>query len=382
MPPRYEKTRTHVRAGRRSRKLRRALWTLGAVGLATLAVVTWVFVLQSERKPATALQSGAGQSRNAKPAGSASPVTLPADDGPHRNSTEWWYYNGHLKADSGQVFAYHVAVFLRRELSDHTVFHVSLVDVRNGKHYSDQARTAGIPSQAAGAGFDFRYPGWEVAGAGPKHRLDIRAKDFSLALDLSDPRPPTLHQGPGSRGPGLLDFGPAGESYYYSRMRMPSRGTLVLGGTKVNVSGQSWFDHQWGDFESTALKWNWFALQLDDGTDIMLYEVFDAAGKPVRQAGTLSREGRTVMLGSGDYALKPLGTWTSPDSGVTYPVAWNVALPGQTLALSVKPFVDACEFNGLETVMKRYWEGPVQVTGSQRGRGYLELSGYVVKGRQ
>lgn len=301
---------------------------------------------------------------------------LPGDDAAHHDKTEWWYYNGHLRTDGGQRFAYHVAVFLRRELSDHTVFHVSLVDLGTGKHYSGQARTAGVPSSVKKDGFDFAYPGWRVAGSGANHRMRVTTRDFTLALDLSDTRQPTLHQVPGVGGPGLLDFGAAGKSYYYSRMRMPTRGTLALGGAARPVTGESWFDHQWGDFESTALKWNWFALQLDDGTDIMLYQVFDPRGRPVTQAGTIHREGKTTLLGTGDYTLKPAGNWISPASKVAYPLTWEISLPGQNLSLTAKAPVSACEFNGLETIMKIYWEGPVDISGSRRGVGYMELSGY------
>jgi predicted secreted hydrolase len=357
---------------RRKRTLKRLLGPAIAVLFVLLALATWWFVLQ-DRGDGQSLQAPAPASA---PADRAGLVRLPADDAPHHNTTEWWYYNGHLRSDTGQRYAYHVAVFLRRELSDHTIFHVSLVDLQTGRHYTGQARTAGVPSTVRQDGFDFVYPGWRVAGSGPKHALDIKTKDFHLVLDLSDAEPPTLHQARGSGGPGLLDFGTAGKSYYYSRMRMPSRGSLTLGGTATPVSGDSWFDHQWGDFESTALKWNWFAIQLDDGGDIMLFEVFDERGALVTQAGTISREGRMTMLGSGDYSLRPITHWTSPDSKVTYPVDWAISIPVQNLALTAKALVKGSEFNGLETILKIYWEGPVGISGSSTGVGYLELSGY------
>jgi predicted secreted hydrolase len=303
-------------------------------------------------------------------------VRLPEDDAPHQNSTEWWYYNGHLRTAAGQRFAYHVAVFLRRELNVHTIFHISLVDLKTNKHYRAQARTAGIPSVEGQAGFDFKYADWHVAGLGPKHTLNITTQDFSLALELNDAHAPVMHQVPGVEEPGLLDFGAAGKSYYYSRMRIPSQGTLTVGGVAKPVTGQSWFDHQWGDFESSALKWNWFAIQLDDGADIMIYQVFDSKGQSITQAGTLSRNGHTTLLGTGDYSLQPRGNWTSPDSKVTYPLEWGLSIPSQKLELTTKPFVRNCEFNGLETILKIYWEGPVAITGSKQGVGYMELSGY------
>lgn len=368
--------RSVKRQRRHKRSFKRILWPILAGLLVLLAIAAWQFVLTGE-SDSHPKQIAALPVPTASTTGSAGAlVHLPADDAPHHNTTEWWYYNGHLRTEAGQRFAYHVAVFLRRELTDHTMFHVSLVDLQTAKHYTGQARTEGIPSTHKQDGFDFNFTGWQVAGSGPQHTLNIAMKDFSFTLDLTDARAPTLHQAPGSGGPGLLDFGAAGKSYYYSRMRMPSHGTLTVGGVTKPVTGQSWFDHQWGDFLSTDMGWNWFAIQLDDGADIMLYQVFDPQGKTLLQAGTYSQDGQTIVLGKDDYALKSNGSWTSPDSRFTYPVNWVLSIPSQKLELTAKPFVNASEFNGLASILKIYWEGPIQISGSKPGVGYLELSGY------
>lgn len=364
------------RRKRHKRSLRRfAGPALAGLSLA-LGTAIWLFVVQDGDDRQRRQTADLGSTMPANAAAGSALVRLPADDAVHRSTTEWWYYNGHLRGDSGQHFAYHVAVFLRRELTDHTIFHVSLVDLRTGKRYTGQARTEGIPATRKQDGFDFNFAGWRIAGSGPRHTINIATKDFALALDLADARPPTLHQAPGSGGPGLLDFGAAGSSYYYSRMRVPSHGTLTVGGVARPVTGQSWFDHQWGDFLSTDLGWNWFAIQLDDGADILLYRVFDTQGKTLLRAGTYSRDGQTVALGKDDFALKQLGAWTSPDSQVTYPVDWALSIPSRKLELISKPSVTACEFDGLTSIQKMYWEGPIQISGSSRGVGFLELSGY------
>jgi predicted secreted hydrolase len=89
------------------------------------------------------------------------------------------------------------------------------------------------------------------------------------------------------------------------------------------VLGEVWFDHQWGDFEAAKLRWNWFALQLTDGADIMIFELFDRQGKPVQRMGTYARNGTVSALGDGDIALSSSGTWKSPSSGVSYPLDWT-----------------------------------------------------------
>lgn len=375
----YEKS-SPAGANRRSRKKKSLYQRMRgplAVGLLLLlAIAAWVLATgQTGRPPASmpvaTVAGSAGTSGNG-----AELVRLPADDAAHGTATEWWYYNGHLRSASGQRYGYHVTAFRREQYALYSMFHVSLVDLQTGKHYSAQARTAGVPATPKQDGFAFNYLGWQLTGSGEKHTLRVSTKEFTLALDLEDSHGPTLHQVPGKMGPGLVDFGEAGQSYYYSRMRMATRGSLTLSGVERPVSGQSWFDHQWGDFESTALTWNWFALQLDDGADIMLFQVVDAQGKLVNRFGSIGRDGKTTLLGAGDIRLTPRRHWSSPANGVNYPVQWDIALPGEKMALTVQPFVDNCEFNGLETVMRIYWEGPVQVSGTHRGIGYLELSGY------
>jgi hypothetical protein len=73
-------------------------------------------------------------------------VKLPADDAVHDKLTEWWYYSGHLQTNSGEKYSFHLASFLRRGTLTHTVFHGSLLDHQTEKRYTEQARTAGNPS--------------------------------------------------------------------------------------------------------------------------------------------------------------------------------------------------------------------------------------------
>lgn len=194
---------------------------------------------------------------------------------------------------------------------------------------------------------------------------------------MNDTNPPTLHREPGVGGPGLLDFREGGKSYYYSRTRMPSRGTLTLDGKVLQVVGDSWFDHQWGDFVSTDVGWNWFALQFDDGADLMLFHVFDPSGKRLMQAGTWVEKGQVTPLGAEDFVLRETGTrWVSRKTGIAYPLRWQVSIPRLGREFTLRPYVEASEFDGLASILKIYWEGPVAAEGKHPGKGYMELSGY------
>nr|WP_315246085.1 lipocalin family protein [uncultured Albidiferax sp.] len=302
------------------------------------------------------------------------PIRLPADDAPHATGMEWWYYNGHLQGAGGARFAYHVAIFLHDGMVRHTVFHVALTDLRSGKRYTRQIRTAGLPSDKNLPGYSFDYQGWRVSGAGGNHVVSIQEKDFALDLVLKDASPPVLHQAASTATPGVLDFGSGGVSYYYSRPRMQASGTVDVGGTRLPVQGDVWFDHQWGDFDGGGLAWNWFALQLDDGADVMLYQLFSGKGVPILTMGTVTRNQVTVPLSATDISMRPQGVWVSPRTGIRFPAEWELSLPMGVVR--VKPVQADSEFDARETTFNVYWEGSVRVSGAAQGKGFLEMSGY------
>lgn len=302
------------------------------------------------------------------------PLNLPADDAPHGSTMEWWYYNGILGADTGERYAFHVAIFVANGLVKHTVMHAALTDLKTGKRYTSQTRTGGLPATKVVNGFNFKEEGWQASASGPRHVVRASLPGAALAIDLSDSRQAVAHRAANSDTPGLLDFGASGISYYYSRPRMAAKGEVSIGGKPVAVSGDVWFDHQWGDFDVLMLGWNWFALHLADGSDLMLYELFDMDGKKVMTAGTLSNDKGSVPLKASDVELIPGNTWTSPKTGIPYVVEWRIKLPSGTL--EVKPHVPDGEFDSSRTTANVYWEGPVKVSGSSTGEGFLELSGY------
>ena len=361
-----------------SRWFRRYRWLVISGWLLIVLAIGWVLIFRSEKAPVAAALPPASERPQAtgKSASAMPPVSLPADDAPHAVLTEWWYYSGHLQTASGERFSFHLATFLRQGTLTHTVFHGSLLDHRNGRLYSEQSRTAGNPSHGRKDGFEFSHGPWQMRGEGSRHVARMAGKGFALDLMLNDQLPPVLHQAPGTPQEGLLDFGAAGLSYYTSRPRMAAEGTLTIEGKVMPVTGDVWFDHQWGDFEAAQLRWNWFALQLADGADIMLFELFDRQGAPVLRMGTHAKGGVVTALGPRDFTTTSHGTWTSPASGVVYPVDWTILLPAWGARLKIEPAFRASEMDARTTTLNVYWEGAVKVGGSHAGRGFMELSGY------
>ena len=339
------------------------------------------------------------------------PVTFPRDDGPHDRLTEWWYYTGHLRAATGERFGFEYVIF-RAERGDFPTTwasHLAITDETDDAFYYGQRLDVGeqvdrSPRGVTGdlVGFDlslsgvnptdpatFDRPAWAMSGTGGVDRLaaamapDEAAaagapRGLALTLDLEATKPPALHD-----TDGWIDFGPAGGSYYYSRTAMDARGQLVVDGKTLTVTGDAWFDHQWGDFISVGGGgWDWFAVNLDDGTDLTLSLVRDADGSyPLIYGTVVDPDGTTRHLDRDAFSVEVTDRWTSPTTGADYPAGWSIAIPGEGLTIALRPTVAAQELDTRATTGVVYWEGSQVVSASRDGRplggeAYVELTGY------
>jgi predicted secreted hydrolase len=319
------------------------------------------------------------------------PIILPRDDGPHDRLTEWWYYTGHLGATDGRHFGFEFVIF-RAERGSFPISwasHLALTDEAGNHFMYDQKSQIGpavdlrAPDQG---GFDLAIGGttpsepiWRMTGLVGRDRLDVHGTQFALALDLTDTRSaPVLHD-----GDGWVDFGPAGGSYYYSRPRMSAAGELVLERERLAVQGTAWFDHQWGDFIAVGSGgWDWFAVNLDDGTDLTLSLVRAADGSLPLVYGTLaSGDGSVRHLARDQFSVTAIGSWTSPRTGAAYPAGWRINVPDAQLTIDLTPTVTDQELDTRPTTGVIYWEGSQIVSATRDGsavggEAYVELTGY------
>ncbi len=299
-------------------------------------------------------------------------VELPKDDGHHSDGMEWWYYNGHLVTESGKEFSFHFTTFLLNNLTTQTVFHSSLADHQSGYYFTDQTRVGGNLSVGFKNKFNFSHENWVMQGGGGSDKLKVANEKFAFDLDLESTRPIVLH---GDNG--VLPLGALGESFYYSRTRMSISGVLDVGGIKESVKGVAWFDHQWGDFYTGKMSWVWFSIQLDNGMDLMIYQIKDKYGRPVSYNGSISKNGKTEILNKNDFIITPKKSWVSEKTSKSYPVEWEIKIPQKEIDLVVKSVVENSEFDAKLTTYLVYWEGAMQVSGSHKGKGFLELNGYI-----
>lgn len=325
------------------------------------------------------------------------PFEFPRDHGAHDDfRIEWWYYTGNLKSADGRRFGYQLTFFrtgLNYEptsvstwaVRDLYTAHFGVADVSAKRHrFAERNRRAGVNQAGAKAGELCVWNGsWRVEQRGESHHLSAASSDFAIDLKLTPTKGPVLH----GRG-GLSQKGPAegNASYYYTLPRMRSEGTVTVAGQPVTVTGESWMDHEFSTsfLEEGQLGWDWFSLQLDDGAELMLYQMRREGGAvDDYSSGTyITAEGEPIHLEREDFVIEPTSqSWCSPKTGAEYPQAWRLLIPRLDLELSVRAAFGAQEMATGATTGIAYWEGVVDTNGSVggkpvAGRGFVELTGY------
>jgi predicted secreted hydrolase len=305
------------------------------------------------------------------------PVQFPLDESPHNNLTEWWYYTGHLFTEAGERYGFEFVIFqvVRGDNPVAYFAHMAVTDGPRGRFWHDQRGQLG--SQIGKRdGFDLDVRGWQLTGALGHDAIQARTEAYGLDLQLTAAKPPALHE-----GRGYISFGPVGDSYYSSRTRLAVEGALYDGERRVPVRGQAWMDHQWGDFLVLG-GWDWYSLQLDDETEVMLFVTRAPDGGPGLTLGTyVAADGASRDLAAADFDVSPTGTWTSPHTGAVYPSGWEARVPALGLELDLVPTLVDQELVATATTGLAYWEGQVEVRGRRgaeplAGLGYVELTGY------
>ncbi len=327
-------------------------------------------------------------------------IVLPADDGPHHRLTEWWYYTGHLQAADGTRYGFEDVIF-RAERGGFPVSwasHVAITDETAGTFRFAQRTEIGpqVDHSTPGhfdlaltgpAGTDPAASSWAMAGGdGRDHLGALGSADpaspssgtLGLDLRLAATKPAALHD-----TDGWIDFGAGGSSYYYSRTAMDALGSLTVDGRDLQVTGTAWFDHQWGDFIAVGGGgWDWFAVNLDDGTDLTLSLVRDADGSYPLVYGTLAAaDGSTRHMPADAFQVAVTRRWTSPRTSADYPAGWHVTIPGEGLAIDLRPTVADQELDTRASTGVVYWEGSQYVAATRDGHAlggeaYVELTGY------
>ena len=319
--------------------------------------------------------------------------SFPRDHASHEPyRIEWWYYTGNLTASDGRRFGYQLTFFRtgvvpnptnpsRWAVRDLYMAHFAISDIdRESFHWFERLSRAGVGWAGADQSAYRVWNGdWEVKLDGQAHLLAARDGGFALELRLAPSKPEVIH---GQNGVSQKGPSEGNATHYYSLTRLRSAGKLVVGGEQFDVTGASWMDHEFGTriLELEQFGWDWFSIQLDDGRELMIFQIRRSDGSvDPRSSGTLiESDGRAIHLAFGEFSLSPRDRWTSPASRAAYPTAWTIEVPAHALSLNVTAAFKDQELRATESTGVTYWEGSVEVSGraGESGRGYLEMTGY------
>ncbi|HEY4229593.1 MAG TPA: lipocalin-like domain-containing protein [Thermoanaerobaculia bacterium] len=324
-------------------------------------------------------------------------LQLPRDSPSHAShpdaTLEWWYWTGHLRSDDGRAYGFQLTFFRLRDLH---LAHFAWSDIGGGTFAFAQKTHLGLPgiAGASASHLDAFNEDWfarEVEQrraspfAGKQVLLHARGPSGmgELSLTLTPEKPPVLH---GENGISRKGAGPDDYSHYVSITRLAASGTWTAEGRTRSLHGDAWFDHEWGPggLPAGVQGWDWFALQLSDGSELMLYRMRTANGggaSPFSAGTFVPKTGAPTPISWKDVRLEPRTRWTSPHSKATYPAVWSLAIASLSLDVTITPLLADQELSTAESTGVTYWEGACKVEGARAGspvggRAYVEMTGY------
>ncbi len=304
---------------------------------------------------------------------------------------EWWYYTGHLQTNSGARFGFELTFFrvgivpaaqenqwdLRNVALAH--FAVSDLDARDFRYYQKVSRASIYTANAAEGRLEVFNEGWRASTLSDgAWRIHAKEGKDSLELVLRTRKPPAVH---GENGISVKAGGFGYASHYYSMTRLEAAGSI----NGHSCSGEVWMDHEFGSsrLPENQRGWDWFSVQLDNETELMLYLMrrMDGTIDGVSSGSLITGEGEVIHLRREQFQVKVTDRWKSRKSGATYPSGWVIEVPSFRIALTLTPQLKDQELLTKGSTGVTYWEGAVAANGSfansaVRGEGYVELTGY------
>lgn len=316
-------------------------------------------------------------------------IVFPADFGSHPTfRTEWWYVTGWLTTADGEQLGFQVTFFRSRQAVDEAnpsafaarqllIAHCAISDPKRGRLWQDQRIQRAALSLAGAAEGDTNVwiDRWSLKREDGVYHAKVDGADFILDLKLDPSQPPLLNgaQGLSRKGPETRSA-----SYYYSLPHLKVSGSIRREARLDRISGEAWFDHEWSSeyMDEQATGWDWIGINLNDGGALMAFRIRGTQGTRWAGGTLRSGDGSVTILEPGDIGFQAERQWTSPRTGITYPVEWRIRAGRRDLTL--RPLMDDQENDTRVSTGAIYWEGAVRAYTDRElvGRGYLELTGY------
>lgn len=312
-------------------------------------------------------------------------LILPLDDRMHPDAdTEWWYFTGHLQAEDGQRYGYELVAFKFANypyqfgpltLTKAYEVDFAITSETENRFFSNTRLLLPLPIYRLDERrLDIRLGPTHIQAIAPfTYRLRTQSGEQALDLLVRAVKPPVAQA-----DNGWVEMGTGGGSYYSSVTRLETSGLLTVDGVTKNVTGLSWMDHQWGSWDWDRVSgWDWMSIQLDDGTDLMVFVFHGDGGQSV----TIYAADESVTT-THEFTLTANGQWTNPATGATYPSGWRLVIPEVGADLTVTPVLVDQEVVNPDYPEGTYWEGSCTVAGTFGGQpatgvAYAELAGYI-----
>src|SRR4051794_23210137 len=327
--------------------------------------------------------------------------SFPRDHFEHRQfQTEWWYYTGNLRSSDGHRFGFELTFFRQANQFDNSgqvsttwrpdqvyLAHLALSDIDGKEFFHTNRLNRAGPGLAGGSFHESRYwnGNWQVRWLDPNtghQQLQAVCDGLDLKLALRPVKPAIINGINGISRKGPL---PDQASHYVTFTRLQSSGTLSWKGKSYALTGSSWMDHEFftEPKDSGLLGWDWFAIQLDNNQELMLYQIRRRSEEqsPYSSGTFVDSAGRAKHLAASQFSLRAGAVWQSPLSDERYPVSWHISVPSLNLELDQQTSLRNQELFSKDPVSPTYWEGAVTYKGSLNSRpvsgvGYLEMTGY------
>lgn len=322
-------------------------------------------------------------------------VTLPDDLFAKADvQTEWWYYTGHCLTETGKQFGFELVFFKRRTDLDKLGFfpmtalanpmyfaHFAISDIDaqtfNYEHIRSFNKPFDVPVLMSETACDVRMGDWSLREVAGKHILHATLPDGLVFDAILNSDKPLVLNGDGGNG---ITRKKSGASNHFSFTRMNVDGQIATAGKIEKITGSAWMDREYGIWEQG--EWDWFSIQLDDQTELMIYQFDTETGMKGDSTGTfVDRDSSCRYLARSDFEITVTSTWTSAKTGAVYPSQWQVRVPILEIYIEIEPLIADQELDTRGTTMIVYWEGVCKVTGFRsgnavNGRAYVELVGY------
>ncbi len=322
-------------------------------------------------------------------------LSFPGDHLAHPDyKIEWWYLTANLKTDTGEPLGLQWTQFriamtpptkakeaakeslsANNDWASNQLYMAHAAVTTQKQHFTEEKwsrahpKLSGIDSSPIAVYLDnWRWQSSSKESLFPATlNVDGANQEFSYQLQLTTDAP---YQRQGENGYSIKSQDGQVASYYYSQPFIAITGKVNVDGKSVNVSGHGWLDREWSSqfLKQDQQGWDWFALRLDDMSTLMLFQL--RGSQTFFSARRMFKDGSGYNYNSNEITLTPTQWHTLDDT--RYPTSWQLELAKDNIKLQLSALNPKAKMS----LTTQYWEGPIQVQGTYKGEGYMELTGY------